>query len=523
VLLTVPQPHNGQVPIARDKTQHRTLRCGRRFGKSSFGIIETIGDFKYGIRGVAVTPRYMVGWFAPEYKYLDEIWRELKTRLTPITISCDDSKHRMVLSNGSVVEGWSLLNNPDAGRSRKYHKIIVDEAGLIPNLRRWWDAAAEATLLDFNGRALLMGTPNPIGPDFDSFAEQAEQGDKSWKLHTGATFTNNYLHPTAIERIRAKRNHMPEWLWLQEYMGVPCEAASGFFGKAMLKEHAIQHAREPYWMGNIDIRNVVDRDYSIENRQIGQIKMYPDPGRGQWSLWCDLIADRPDQSCDYVIGIDIGAGVGSSNTVMSVFCIDTGRKVAEFASPMVGSETAARLAAIAGLWFGGRFGAACLCPEVNGGQGESFTKGLMDLQYPRIFRRRYTGARKDHNLTTTELGIGFLSSSKSRHAALEAYRGALASGAFINPSPAALREAATYAYDRTGKVVPFRMDEDPGADNARMPHGDRVIADMLAWHAFSHNPDAPIPEEPKDHPDSFAARKAERLKKQTKPKGFRFS
>lgn len=506
--ITAIEPHKGQRNIWSDTTRHRIVRCGRRFGKSTLGIIETIGDLARP--GVASRNNYHVGWFTPEYKYLDVVWETLTRTLAPAIKRVNNAKFRMELVNGSTVEAWTLNNNLDAGRSRKYHKIIVDEAGLIPNLRRWWDASASATLIDFGGRALFLGTPNPIGPDFDSFFDAAAD-DPDWAGITATTFDNNFLPEQELERIRDRRSKMPDWLWLQEYMAEPCDAAAGFFPRALVSRLMAQTIA-PIYEGDLDLPDVSAsfKDHLLISRDVKLAEWKQQDGRGKWKLWFHPDDVDVVRQFTYVAGCDIGAGVGSSNTVFSVFSPDQGAKIAEYSSPLVGPEVAAREMAVFGLWLRGATGAVRVCPETNGGAGQAFVKAMMDIQYPALFTTRIGGAKKDAAITKTSLEVGWRSSQPGKIAMLTAYQTALSNGSFYNPSAAALTECMTYAFDKRGSLVSIKRDMDPTDDIARVPHGDKVIADGLAWHAAAHAPEPPEPPKPEHDPTTFAYRKAQR-------------
>jgi hypothetical protein len=72
-----------------------------------------------------------VGWFAPNSRYFEEAWTAaVVILLKPLTKRKNEQKHRITLVNGAVFECWDL-RDPDAGRSRKYGKAIVDEAAKV--------------------------------------------------------------------------------------------------------------------------------------------------------------------------------------------------------------------------------------------------------------------------------------------------------------------------------------------------------------------------------------------------------
>ncbi|MBK9276479.1 MAG: hypothetical protein IPM49_18345 [Flavobacteriales bacterium] len=59
-----------------------------------------------------------------------EVWREATRLFTPI-IARQTRRSGDWNSTGGVLEFWSL-DNPQAGRSRKYKLVIVDEAAFVP-------------------------------------------------------------------------------------------------------------------------------------------------------------------------------------------------------------------------------------------------------------------------------------------------------------------------------------------------------------------------------------------------------
>lgn len=462
--------HAGQNRVKASRRRHRIIRCGRRWGKTEFLIDETVR---------AVTHGKKVGWFIAQFQYVAEVWERIVEALEPYTLKKNDSQHRLLAVNGGSVEVWSMDNNRNAGRGRKYHRIFVDEAGIIPGLMRWWQAVGEATLIDYRGRAIFVSTPNVIGPDFDEIADGAGKvGYEEWEAFTGSTFDNQYLPPESLEQIRRRRKNMPDWIWCQEYLGIPADKAKGFFSRQMLRAHAEEHVTDPVRRVRIDIPASHNRASHIAHGRREAIEVLEDPDRGAWRLWFD---GDPDPSDRFAMGVDIGAGVGAANTVFSVFNLTTRRKVAEYSDPGVGAEDAADLAMIAGWWFN----RAIICPEVNG-PGQSFARRMMRNNYPAIFSSREGGARRDMRDEKGTLEVGWSSNPKAKVSMLEEYRAALSAGDFINPSELAIDEAGTYDYDKAGKLVPFRRDVDPTEEIARRPHGDRVIADGLAWHVALH-------------------------------------
>lgn len=482
-----PRPHKGQVPILADPARFKVLRCGRRFGKSATGIIQTLEEFTrerdWGLRW---GPR--VGWFTPLDRYTTPVFEELRERLGPMVQSANANTKTLGFGRGGVIECWTMHNNPEAGRSRKYDLVVIDEAGLIPGLRKWFDTCLRPTLMDMRGRMLMLGTPHAISPDFNDFYDDAERGKEGWKAFQTATFDNPHIPEDEKAAIMAARETMPEWLWKQEYLGIPADTSAGIFGREMIRSYITENARPETWRGRIGLD--ADDEWKLtaicHARKLDAIYAFED-SRGAWRTWGD--PDEPRQG-QVVIGVDLSAGVGSSNTTMSACLPDIGRKFAEFASPGVTPEEAARLAVLAGYYFGGEQ-PAWIWFEANGGGGEQFARELLRLRYPRV-RNREDARWK--NTTTDERKLGWWSTDTGKESLILDYAQALKSRRFFNPSESALRECLTYIYQR-GKVVSVNSASDGLDELAGAPHGDRVIADALAWNTMRWCPKTdPAPE-----------------------------
>jgi hypothetical protein len=154
------------------------------------------------------------GYFAPSYKLLGEFWRELRTTVEPVTRSKSEQDHRLELVTGGVLELWSL-DDPNPARGRKYARVVVDEAAMVPNLMDIWQLAIRPTLTDFAGDAWFLSTPRGLN-DFHvlyQFGQDPLQLNwRSWQLPTGV---NPHIDPGELE---AARLELPERAYAQEYL-----------------------------------------------------------------------------------------------------------------------------------------------------------------------------------------------------------------------------------------------------------------------------------------------------------------
>jgi hypothetical protein len=215
--LKLPIRHPGQEQIYAERKHINVAVMGRRWGKTLFGtdlISETVID-----------DRLPVGWFAPSYKDLAQVWREVKDSLRPIITDISEQEHYLQFVGGGTADFWSL-DNPDSGRGRKYRRVIVDEAGKVKNLEYAWSATVQPTLTDYEGDAWLFGTPKGMNYLYQLYlmGQNADDPDfKSWQM---PTWTNPHMTERAIERMRRT---MPALMFAQEVEAQFIDDGSGAF------------------------------------------------------------------------------------------------------------------------------------------------------------------------------------------------------------------------------------------------------------------------------------------------------
>lgn len=218
----LPRPHAGQLRVYRERKRFNVIRCGRRWGKTTFG--EIIGS-ETAIEGKNL------GWFAPTYKYLLEPWRDFCKTLRPIIATKNEQEKRIELVTGGVIDFWST-DTDDPARGRKYHRVVVDECGIMGNLLEVWMAAIRPTLADYRGDAFFLGTPKGRRQFAELFA-RGEQGAEDWAAFAAKTIDNPRIDPREIE---AARRDLPEQVFRQEFEGIPADDGGNPFGIKAIAE-----------------------------------------------------------------------------------------------------------------------------------------------------------------------------------------------------------------------------------------------------------------------------------------------
>lgn len=197
--------HAGQQQLAAEQRRFNIACMGRRWGKTKFGIDLVLSP------GMALEGA-PVAWFAPQYKILDEAFRETRRLLSPVISASNMQQRRLDLITGGSIEFWTL-DNPDAGRGRKYALVIIDEAAMARHLEEAWTAAIRPTLADLQGKAWFLSTPKG-GNYFKTLFDHAEY-DGEWARWQMPTSTNPHI---SADEIEAMRREMPSIMFQQEVM-----------------------------------------------------------------------------------------------------------------------------------------------------------------------------------------------------------------------------------------------------------------------------------------------------------------
>lgn len=214
--LTLSRPHDEQRRIKRDAARFNVVPCGRRFGKTTLGI-----DL-----GVEVALEgHPVGWFSPTYKDMLEVWKQLKHILAPVISRSSIQERRIELITGGLVEFWSL-DDTDAGRGRKYKRVIIDEAGLVSKLLDAWQMAIRPTLADLEGDAFIFGTPKGRNGFWALYQLGLDPNRSDWSAFQMPSSANPHI---PLSEIEAMRESLPQRVYEQEILAVFIDDAGGVF------------------------------------------------------------------------------------------------------------------------------------------------------------------------------------------------------------------------------------------------------------------------------------------------------
>jgi hypothetical protein len=389
--------------------------------------------------------------------------------------------------NGARIDGESA--NATAGSSDRRTSIFLDEMAKMQE-----GESIKRSTRDVTGCRLANSTPNGAGTAFSKWrlSGQIAVFVLAWWEHPEKGLGRYITHDEATDRYQIRS----PWYDHEASIRSPKELAieidmdhigSGdtFFEEQVIEEHRKQYACKPRKSVDIMFKAGTPDDAiptMLRETDTDAVVVRP---KGRWRLWCETPNGRPDQTKNYAFGIDISKGQGASNSVVSVICLETREKVAEFACPNTPPYALARQVCAAALWFGGEKGLPYIVWENNGDPGFDFGKQLVHAyHYPHIYFDRVAGTINQKRGKR----YGWRSDQEQKASALGTLRRAYAHGGFINHSHQALDECKSYVHFDSGGIGPAELVEESA--QARKAHGDRVIADMLCLVALG---DAPAP------------------------------
>jgi hypothetical protein len=148
IKLSLPRLHTGQLDAywALKERRFKALRCGRRFGKTEFAKT-WIAD--------ALARGWESAWLAPRHKTWSETYAELADLLRPILKDGSKGSGVLRVTTGGRLDFWTL-ENPIAGRGRRYRRVVIDEAAFAKDgdsnvdgsMMEIWEKSIKPTLFD---------------------------------------------------------------------------------------------------------------------------------------------------------------------------------------------------------------------------------------------------------------------------------------------------------------------------------------------------------------------------------------
>jgi hypothetical protein len=426
------------------------------------------------------------------------------------------SEHRRKLhienpENGSVIDGESTTGNVARGDRRT--AILLDEFAAVEQGHRVLSSTRDATNCRiFNSTP--AGTNNAF---YDMTRTSIRKLRLHWSVHPlkskGLYTTDDdgflkvldeALYPEGYTPILDGKLRSP-WYDTEcsrcansqeiaqeldiDYLG----SGYQYFNAALVQEAIREHARPPVLAG--------DLDFDILTAEPTEFR---ENAEGRLSLWFYLDREgKPPSDHKIVLGIDISAGSGSSNSVISGWDAVTKEKVLEYKNPFIRPESLAYQAVAIAQWCYNAF----MAWEKNGPGGQ-FGSRVLELRYGNVYyRRRHESISKE--VTDSP---GWASTRETKMLLLGAYRAAIEKKLAVNRSKGSLEECLEYIFTPDGSIEHSRSTQKVDPSGAKDNHGDAVIADALAWLGMDERKQREEAEEPTIPVGSLAWRNQMRAK-----------
>ena len=225
--------------------------------------------------------------------------------------------------------------------------------------------------------------------------------------------------------------------------------------------------REPFHTGELD--------YNLKTHEPIAF-LDDDEGEGLLKLFFPLTpSGRPPYDAEYVMGVDIAAGTGSSNSAFAIYDKATGELAAEYANAHMPPERLADVAYAIKLFFNDAY----LIWEANG-FGRPFGKRILELGARNIFYRT------DEASISQKVSLipGWWATPETKRVLFIEYRRALAARECMCYSAEAVEELEHIIFLPGGGLAHDQSQGTIDPTGARDNHGDRGTANALGWHGM---------------------------------------
>lgn len=244
--------HNAQKQIVSDKHRFRVINAGRRFGKSTLVAWEMFAI-------AASQENARVPYYAPTRDDARDImWKTLKEICEPLIVGQpNESRLEINIRNrfGGVslikLNGWEAVQERGQGVGVKNNHVFFDEVSKFKNFLFGWEEIIRPTLIDLEGGATFISTPNGFNHFYDLSLMEGKNSD--YKYFHFTSWDNPYLKPEELEKMRIE---MGEDRYAQEVMGEFRKREGLVYKEFNRDEHIIHELPEDlevlYTLGGVD-------------------------------------------------------------------------------------------------------------------------------------------------------------------------------------------------------------------------------------------------------------------------------
>ncbi len=180
--------------------------------------------------------------------------------LQPVISRSNETERRIELLTGGTLEFWTL-EDPDAGRSRKYQRIVIDEAAKVRHLERAWNESIRPTLTDLVGDADFYSTPKGLDFFWRLYVRGTDREEPDWACWQRPTSDNPFISSDEIEGLRRQ---LPERVYRQEVLAEFIADSGGVFRKVReavdygRRANCMQAEPDRFYSTGIDLARIED-------------------------------------------------------------------------------------------------------------------------------------------------------------------------------------------------------------------------------------------------------------------------
>lgn len=410
--------------------------------------------------------------------------------------------HLLNAENGSVIDGEATTE--DFARGDRRTAILLDEFAAVDDGYSIWTATRDATdcrIVNSTHKGTGTGYYAVSITDIDKLRlHWSEHPLKAIGLYTRVGGELRFLDEAFWSGIEAPMDLAEEldsqivargvtledgkqrspWYALQckraahaveisQELDIDCLGSSyQFFAATKIAAYVAKHCRPPFLVGDLE----------YDHQTLEPIGFREDP-KGPMRLWLRLDGRGFPVIRDVVLGCDVSAGTGASNSALSGISQTSLEKVLEYANPRIRPEEFGRFTVAVARWLHG----AKVIWEQNG-PGRQFGDAIIEAGY----RAVYFAVDEKKVVKNMTMVPGWQPTRENKLALLGDYRRALELESLINYSELALRDCLEYVFLPNNSVEHSQAQNTPDPTGARSNHGDRAIADALCWKLAKNRP-----------------------------------
>lgn len=283
----------------------------------------------------------------------------------------------------------------------------------------------------------------------------------------------------------------------------PTGSSSQFYDAVTIRR-LMNNCREPLWAGELDFDLDTAKPQQFLAAENGHLRLWIEPQNPNAAGKFDFILPS-----DYVIAGDIGYGNGATPTCFTIFDVRKGSKVGMYVNAWKDPKQMAPMMVALCRMFKSVTGEPAFLAWETPGPGYIFGQAVLEeLNYRHIYWN-VTNSWHDKNVQKVSEKPGWTANKDNKVKLHNAYQNALKSGEFVNWDKQSLQETLSYVHYKGAIEHPkAQKNDDASAEGAN--HGDRVVADALAWlvaQRIGARWEAEKPKEPPVPPNSVAGRR----------------